>query len=147
MAQDKDKIHQESRQAADRSEQTTSEAAYLKEDTKGGRILDQVVSKLEDNLPDSEGVKEDADKVKERVVQMKDRAQSLGTRATEAARRIRPGSPATGVAAGGALAGSLWFLLRRKRAHVKGEGTWKKAALGLGVLSLIGQRIRSRRRG
>ena len=169
MPQDREKIRQEAQLSADRLGETTEAVAPNKahpdKDAKGGvkekiakgkdtivesvsERKDQLFSKIGERLPDSGSLSETTAGAKERAV--------------EAGRRLPPAAKLAVLALGGALAGSLGLLLRHRRKRARAttrlkaiaeaqgrplrEGTWRRAALGLGALLLIGRRIRSRRR-
>ncbi len=160
MPQDREKIRQEAQLGAGRLGETTEAVAPNKtqpdKDAKGavkekiakGKDIiiesvserkDQLFSKIGERLPDPGSLSETTAGAKERAV--------------EAGRRLPPAA---------ALAGSLGLLLRHRRKRARAttrlkaiaeaqgralrEGTWRRAALGLGALLLIGRRIRSRRR-
>jgi hypothetical protein len=171
MPQDREKSRQEAPLSADRLGETTEAVApngthsdkdargAVKEklpNTKGKDTIvesvserkDQLFSKIGERLPDPGSLSETTAGAKERAI--------------EAGRRLPPAAKLAVLALGGALAGSLGLLLRHRRKRARAttrlkaiaeaqgralrEGTWRRAALGLGALLLIGRRIRSRRR-
>jgi hypothetical protein len=168
MPQDREKIRQEAQLSAGRLEETTeavppnrthpdkdAKGAVKEKIAKGKDIViesvserkDRLFSKIGERLPNPGSLSETTAGAKERAV--------------EAGRRLPPAAKVAVLALGGALAGSLGLLLRHRRKRARAttrlkaiaeaqgralEGKWRRAALGLGALLLIGRRIRSRRR-